>query len=331
MKKSSASSKSKLEIEAPAPLEASRTVGLLILLLTIIFTVVWLGREGLQDFENSEIGIRIAETDLARFDQLSKFDSRAWYLPADETYGFVEIAAGEFTMGSNPLVDRMAYGNEQWSRRERQGQVELPTFYISRFETTVAQFSAYLADTGIYSQATNLTVAGDYPVTGVTWPEAMAYSRWLQTKLQNDENLPNAIREFLASGAHATLPSEAEWEKAARGTQGRVFPWGARARTDVANFNGRAPLIVGALPCPACINGLSDMSGNVWEMTSSPLQDYPYTTQNDADDLTADALWVMRGGSYQDEINNVRAAVRGAVDPGVRSPTIGFRVVLSSL
>jgi len=73
------------------------------------------------------------------------------------------------------------------------------------------------------------------------------------------------------------------------------------------------------------------MSGNVWELTRSPLQDYPYDAADDRNNLADDALWVMRGGSYADAINNVRAAVRGAVDPGVRSDSIGFRLVITTL
>jgi formylglycine-generating enzyme required for sulfatase activity len=73
------------------------------------------------------------------------------------------------------------------------------------------------------------------------------------------------------------------------------------------------------------------MAGNVWELTRSPLQDYPYDPADDAADLTKDALYVMRGGSYADAMNNVRTAVRGAVDPGVRTGIIGFRVVISEL
>ena len=71
------------------------------------------------------------------------------------------------------------------------------------------------------------------------------------------------------------------------------------------------------------------MSGNVWELTRSPLQDYPYNPNDDAENLTEDALWVMRGGSFADSVGNVRAAVRGGVDPSVRNNTIGFRVVIS--
>ena len=71
------------------------------------------------------------------------------------------------------------------------------------------------------------------------------------------------------------------------------------------------------------------MSGNVWELTRSPYQPYPYDETDDADDLAADALFVMRGGSFMDPEGNVRAAVRGGADPGVRRPFIGFSIVIT--
>ena len=71
------------------------------------------------------------------------------------------------------------------------------------------------------------------------------------------------------------------------------------------------------------------MSGNVWELTRSPYQPYPYDEGDDAGDLATDALFVMRGGSFTDPAPNVRAAIRGGADPGVRRPFIGFRVVIT--
>jgi formylglycine-generating enzyme required for sulfatase activity len=71
------------------------------------------------------------------------------------------------------------------------------------------------------------------------------------------------------------------------------------------------------------------MSGNVWEWTSSPYQPYPYDPGNDRANLDADALWVMRGGSFDDAARLVRTTTRGAADPGARRPFIGFRVVIS--
>ena len=72
------------------------------------------------------------------------------------------------------------------------------------------------------------------------------------------------------------------------------------------------------------------MAGNVWEFTRSPLQDYPYSEEDDGEGLSEDALYVMRGGSFADPLNNIRTAIRGGIDPGVRNPAIGFRGVIST-
>ena len=98
-----------------------------------------------------------------------------------------------------------------------------------------------------------------------------------------------------------------------------------------ANVGGSSLLPVGSHSCEPCSYGLSDMAGNVWELTRSALVDYPFALSSAEALLDVDSLWVMRGGSYQDSINNVRTAVRGAVDPSVRNPTIGFRLVISPL
>jgi len=249
-------------------------------------------------------------------------------LPDDERAGFVPIEAGTFLMGSHPARDRMAYGNERWSRTQPQGEVELPLYYLARHETTVAQFQAFV-------DGTAYTVAGeawrgraDHPVTQVTWVDALNYARWLQEQLLASDRLPGEIRQRLENGWAITLPSEAEWEKGARGTDGRIFPWGSQPRTGLANFDGADTVPVGSLTCIRCAWGLQDMSGNVWELTRSPMQDYPWDPSDDFDNLEDDALWVMRGGSFSDPINNVRAAVRGGVDPGARRDNIGFRLAL---
>jgi formylglycine-generating enzyme required for sulfatase activity len=72
------------------------------------------------------------------------------------------------------------------------------------------------------------------------------------------------------------------------------------------------------------------MSGNVWEWTRSPYQAYPYDESDDREGLDEDALWVMRGGSFSDQEQNIRTAIRGGADPGVRRPFIGFRLVIAS-
>ena len=261
--------------------------------------------------------------------ELTGFRSDAWFLPDDELLGFVEIPAGSFLMGSDPVVDEVAFDNERWSEVRTQGTVDLPAFFIGRFEVTVAQFRAFVAATGFAIDDQALLGPPDHPVAAVSWTDALAYSRWLETTLREWPQTPARLSELLRDGWRISLPTEAEWEKAARGKDGRIYPWGNEAGGGQANYEGTGTTPVGSFDCPECSFGLSDMSGNVWELTRSPYQAYPYDSADDRDNLDADALWVMRGGSFSDPARLVRAAARGGVDPGTPRPFIGFRLAIS--
>ena len=301
-----------------------RTVGFFVMSAIIVFVAIWMAIQG-------------SDRPLTDLSEQSKLENYSASLPSElrlpnlPLLGFVEVEAGEFLMGSNPLLDRLAYENERWSSRQRQGEVYLPSFFISRYETTIAQFGVYADEVGLDIRQINLVGSPDLAAYNVTWSDAVGYASWLDSKLRSSPRTPERLKAILEGGGRVTLPSEAEWEKAARSTDGRIFPWGSQPTSDFANFNATEVYSVGSKPCDECAYGLSDMAGNVWEFTRSPLQDYPYDPADDLDNLSEDALWVMRGGSFADSINNVRAAVRGAVDPGVRSKTIGFRVVISSV
>ncbi len=248
--------------------------------------------------------------------------------PANLLPDFTEVPGGPFIMGAGRARDPQAFDNERWSPSEGEGSVDLPTFFIARHETTVAQFTAF-ARAGV-GAVPPLTLVGspDHPVTNVAWPEALAYCRWLETTLKQSPATPPATRQRLVDGWRVRLPSEAQWEKAARGTDGRRFPWGAEPRRDRANFAGSGTTPVGQFPCPECPYGLADMSGNVWEWTASPNQPYPYDPDDDRATLEADALWVIRGGHFGDDARMVRTTTRGAAEPGARRAFIGFRVAL---
>ena len=261
--------------------------------------------------------------------ELSGFRADAWFLPDDELLGFVEIAAGQFVMGSDPAIDALAYDNERWDAARPQGTAYLPAFYIGRYEVTVAQFRAFVEATGYRVDAQALQAPPDHPVASVSWPDVLAYCRWLEATLREWPQTPQPLSRVLRDGWRIGLPSEAEWEKAARGTDGRIYPWGNEPRPDRANYRGIRTTPVGSFDCPECPFGLFDMSGNVWELTRSRYQPYPYDPTDDREDLQADALWVMRGGHFGDPARNVRAAIRGGADPGARRPFIGFRVVIS--
>ncbi len=299
-----------------------RAMGLTIMCLVIVFVAVWMS------IQSNQQGVSEISPSVDIGNQIGFLDYEE-YLPDETLMGFVLIPAGPFTMGSNPTLDRLAYENERWSSTRRQGTVELDDFYIGRYEVTAAQFAAFRQEQP--DAVAEAILPSDLPVINITWPEALAYARWLQKKLEESPFTPDALRGYLGSGGQVSIPSEAEWEKAARGSDGRIFPWGNQPSTEFANYASSTVLPVGSKPCTECAHGLQDMSGNVWELTRSPLQPYPYDPDDDAENLSDDALWVMRGGSFADGVGNIRAAVRGGVDPSVRNNTIGFRLVITRL
>lgn len=240
----------------------------------------------------------------------------------------VEVPAGPFLMGTGTDRDADAFENERWSPGAGSGTVELPAFFIASTETTLEQFGAFVLATGRRVDPQALSGPPTHPVRFVSWPEALAYCRWLESAFPAAPGVPAAIADRVRAGWRVRLPSEAQWEKAARGSDARRFPWGAEPRRDRANFDSQSLAEVGQFPCPECPHGLRDMSGNVWEWTSSPYQPYPYTEADDRTNLDADALWVIRGGHYGDPARMVRTTVRGAAEPGARRAFIGFRVAL---
>ena len=262
-------------------------------------------------------------------EEVPGFLAEAWQLPDDPLLGFVEIAAGSFLMGSDAVIDPMAFDIERWSSTNAQAVLELPTYYIGRFEVTVAQMRSFVQATGYPIDGQALSGAPGHPATFISWPDALAYSRWLDEILRTSPDTPEVLSTLLEGGGQVTLPTEAEWEKAARGSDGRIYPWGSEPRPDRATYQARGTTAVGSHQCPECPFGLSDMAGNVWEWTRSPYQPYPYDPIDDFEDLENESLWVMRGGSFTDPAHFVRGANRGGADPGARRAFIGFRMAIS--
>ena len=311
---------------APADTGDAGVVGPTILAVLVAGAAVWLGIQPAPGDRGATAGT--ASPTPAMPAELPGFRADAWFLPDDAQLGFVEVPGGPFPMGADTTTDPEAFDNERWSAMSAQGTVDLPAYFIGRYEVTVAQFAAFVASTGFPADPQALVPPPDHPVASVSWPDALAYCRWLTGTLRDAPQTPPALVERLQAGWQATLPSEAQWEKAARGTDGRRYPWGDEMRRDRANPQSGAAAPAGSVPCPECAYGLLDMSGNVWEWTRSPLQPYPFD-DGDRGDLDADALWVMRGGSFTDPSRNLRATTRGGADPGARRPFIGFRVALS--
>jgi len=266
----------------------------------------------------------------------TRFRADAWFLPADPMLGFMEIPAGPFTMGSDQAQDPSAYADELPAH-----PVTLPTFFIARFPVTVAQFRAYVEDAGVTPGDPDcLRGVDNHPVVNVSWHEALAYCDWLTQELSECVWTPDALVRVLRPKGmdckpwRVTLASEAEWEKAARGTDGRICPWEGPADPNKANhletgIGGTSA--VGCFPGGASPYGVEELSGNVWEWTRSLWGTYPYQPGKDRETLKAgeDQIRVVRGGSFNRTGRGVRAAYRYRYGPVNRDNYLGCRVVVS--
>lgn len=166
----------------------------------------------------------------------------------------------------------------------------------------------------------------------VSWHEALQYCGWLEQAVGESPQTPAELKNLLASGWHVGLPSKAEWEKAARGTLGRTYPWREGIGPDRANYT--AAKRGGLTPAGSFLRGASpygvlDMSGNVWDWTRSLYRPYPYVASDGREDPKGCGLRVLRGGSFNAMERHVRAASRLNHDPDDRHYSIGFRVVVS--
>ncbi|AEJ00624.1 Sulphatase-modifying factor protein [Nitrosomonas sp. Is79A3] len=205
----------------------------------------------------------------------------------------------------------------------------LPEFHIARYPITHAQFQAFI-DAGGYQddhwwqgwqgwqvlhERLDAPASPDWsepnaPRETVSWYEAIAFCRWLSDR-----------RGFMVS-----LPTEQQWERAARGTQGLNYPWGNEFQKDFSNceFNLGRTSAVGLYSHAASPDGVLDMAGNVWEWC---LNEYDMSENCQ---LSGNEARVLRGGSWFYYPVNVRASVRVSYHPAYRRGNLGFRVLCSS-
>ncbi len=279
-----------------------------------------------------------------------RFDPERFYLPADEMLGFVRIAAdSEFRIGTRKAdAQRLAkiVGNEVDNDEINDEPTPTPEFLIARYPVTVAQFRAFVEATQYeIGDADALRDAASRPVRWVSWHEAIAYCDWLNDELTSSPLLQDSEPSRLVRQRRwqVALPSELEWEKAARGgLPDAVFSWGNEVDPARANYGDSEIGDTSAVGCfPASDFGLHDMIGNVYEWTRSlwgtdwqkPDFGYPYRFDDgkrEALDARNDILRVVRGGSWSISRSLARCAFRGWVVPVDRSSFIGFRVVLRS-
>jgi formylglycine-generating enzyme required for sulfatase activity len=235
-------------------------------------------------------------------------------------FTFRQVGAGEFVMGS----DR---GDERPPR-----PVTLSAFYITKFEVTVGQYNACVrAGQCMHSGAKLGSAANDYPVVGVSWFEAKTYAAWLLQQLKASPDTPHELRRLLWTGWDVDLPSEEEWEKAARFDGKGQYPWGDKPNQRYANYNTDTLVGVGERKCAECAYGLFDMAGNAREWTRSLKLPYPYAAAK-AEDATAAGPRAVRGGSAKRDgvlsAQIVRATNRQELPPREFDQFTGFRLAL---
>src|SRR3954447_11083220 len=260
------------------------------------------------------------------------------------------VAAGPMLMGTpdterSSLAKRYGGTRESYAEESPQHTVELPEFKIMRVPVTNQLYGQWITASGVRPPITWRGGSmppdlANHPVVDVSWDEAVAFARWFSS----------------ASGIDWMLPTEAQWEKAARGTDGRQFPWGNTFDADVCNVRqpGRAGTTpVGSYPDGASPYGILDMAGNVWEWTRSLQAPYPYADDGRNDlplpskppnamarffgrlrraehETPVEVRRVLRGGCYANPEGFARCACRFRLAPMTRTPSVGFRLVRES-
>lgn len=261
----------------------------------------------------------------------------------------VTIPAGSFVAGTGDRQIEWLVQHTNWAqgwvekgffaREQPQHTLYLPAYAIGIYPVTVGEFRLFV-DAGSYSNRDYWTDSGwewreannvdrpafwdealwtgdpRLPVVGVSWYETTAYGRWLSNSL----------------GKRCRLPSEMEWEKAARGEDGRLYPWGnlferGKCNTRAAAIHHTVP--VGSYsPSGDSPYGCSDMVGNVSEWVLSKFVPYPYVAGDGRENHQGTAERITRGGSWHSPDFRARITSRGMNDPGFRDNDLGFRVVV---
>jgi formylglycine-generating enzyme required for sulfatase activity len=262
----------------------------------------------------------------------------------------MHVPGGAFLMGTNDeqiewLAQRLDEArvwqqDGRFAREQPPHEVSLPGFEIGRYPLTVGEYRAFV-EAGGYAERSYWTGCGwDWreaqdiraprwwesdrwaghdrlPVIGVSWYEALAYCRWLSS----------------VTGRACGLPTEAQWERAARGADGRLYPWGDAPVASHSNTRASGPgqtLPVGRhSPAGDSPYGCAEMGGNASEWTLSRYRPYPYQGDDGRNDVAGEAERVIRGGSWFKPLLRARAAARGMNDPLFRDHDVGFRLACS--
>lgn len=246
---------------------------------------------------------------------------------------WIPIEAGPYIMGTDPKKDSEGFNDE---RPHFSCTLITEPYHISCYPITVTQYRAFIEASG-YRERTFWTEAGwqwreseevagpqtysrvyqtpNHPQVGVSWYEAIAFCRWLSQELETE----------------ITLPSEAQWERAARHTDGRIYPWGDEfdpQRCNMIETGVGRTSAVGFFPSGNAARGAADLAGNVLEWSRTKwLDNYKGYEQKVNNDEEGDDRHVWRGGSFARAQLDVRCAYRYSYVPDRRDLSHGFRVV----
>ncbi|MBN1201338.1 MAG: SUMF1/EgtB/PvdO family nonheme iron enzyme [Anaerolineae bacterium] len=256
-----------------------------------------------------------------------------------EPFEWCEVPAGPFLMGSERQKDKRARDTEPNLHK-----VTLPAFAIAKYPITYSQFQVFIdAEDGIgddrwwqglgqefrqpFEQEWKIP---NHPREHVNWYQAMAFCRWLSHRLKGEYALDN-VQDWPVH-----LPIEAEWEKAARGTDGRIYPWGNEYQVGYANIDEsrltggkyrKQTTPVGSFPAGASPYGVLDMAGNVVEWCLSAWTNpYKHLAANEIKNFGAKGARVVRGGTWRMDDEDARVAMRNMDFPDAAYDSLGFRV-----
>jgi formylglycine-generating enzyme required for sulfatase activity len=227
---------------------------------------------------------------------------------------FMRVPAGKFLMGSDNHDD-----NEI-----PEHTVNIPyDYWMARFPVTNEFYNSYIKAAGITHPVAEWEKKKDHPVVYVEWTDAIEYCKWLNSSLDGK----------VASGFVLRLPTEAEWEKAARGTDGHQYPWGKtfdenRCNSRESDQYGTTPIKL-YFPRGNSPYGCADMTGNVWEWLHSLQKPYPYKLNDGRENEKVISDRVIRGGSFNFGMRFMRCSFRNSNYFSNSSSSIGFRIVIA--
>lgn len=228
---------------------------------------------------------------------------------------FMKVGSGKFHIGSKDK-DKWAQDNEK-----PQHTLVIPyDFYMARMPISNEEYAAYIKSEGIMylMPRSPWKEKPNYPVVDVSWKNAMAYTKWLD----------GVLRRELPFGLVLRLPTEAEWEKAARGPKHFIYPWGNSYEQERSKLmKERVPPVGIFSPDGDSPYGCCNMSGTIEEWTHSLLKPYPYNIHDGRESERGKGIHVTRGG-HDSLGGNARCASRKANSDDANSFT-GFRLVVS--